>query len=99
MFVMPQTDLFWDRFCKAIGKPEWEHDERFNAHMKRVEQNMYLIPEMDKIAATKTADEWDQVAKDFDIVLGRVQIEGLWVYISKYRARPGHHDGAGAGDE
>ncbi len=73
MFVMPQTDLFWDRFCRAIEKPEWENDERFNSHQKRISENMYLIPEMDKISATKTADEWDQVAKDFDIVLGRVQ--------------------------
>ncbi len=73
MFVMPQTDLFWDRFCKAIGKPEWENDERFDSHQKRMEQNMYLIPEMDKIAATRTAAEWDQIAKDFDIVLGWVQ--------------------------
>ncbi len=73
MFVMPQTDLFWDRFCRAIGKPEWEKDERFNSHQKRIAQNMYLIPEMDKIAATKTATEWDQIARDFDIVLGWVQ--------------------------
>ncbi len=73
MFVMPQTDLFWDRFCKAIGKPEWEKDERFDTHQKRIEQNMFLIPAMDEIVATKTADEWDQIARDYDIVLGWVQ--------------------------
>ncbi len=73
MFVMPQTDLFWDRFCPAIGKPEWEKDERFDSHMKRVEQNMFLIPALDEIVATKTAVEWDNIATEHNIVMGRVQ--------------------------
>lgn len=73
MFVMPQTDLFWDRFCRAIGKPEWEKDPRFDTHMKRISQNMFLIPELDKIVASKTAMEWEAIAQKHDVVLGRVQ--------------------------
>lgn len=73
MFVMPQTDLFWDRICKAIGRPEWEKDPRFDSHMKRMQQNTFLIPEMDKIIAQKTAQEWEEIAQKFDIVMGRVQ--------------------------
>lgn len=73
MFVMPQTDLFWDRFCLAIGKPEWEKDERFDSHMKRVEQNLFLIPALDEIVGSKTAMEWEAIAQEHDIVMGRVQ--------------------------
>lgn len=73
MLVMPQTDLFWTRFCKAIGKPEWEKDERFDSHIKRMQQNATLIPAMDEIMATKTAEEWEAIAQEYDIVTGRIQ--------------------------
>lgn len=73
MLVMPQTDLWWPRFCTAIGKPEWEKDPRFDSHVKRMEQNMTLIPAMDEIMASKTAAEWEAIAQEHDIVLGRIQ--------------------------
>jgi len=73
MLVMPQTDRYWPAFCKAVEKPEWENDPKLDSHMKRMEQNLTLIAEMDEIIATKTAAEWEAIAQEFDLVLGRIQ--------------------------
>jgi len=73
MLVMPQTDRYWPSFCKAIGKPEWEKDERFDSHTKRMEQNMTLIATLDEIIGTKDAAEWETIAQEYDLVLGRIQ--------------------------
>jgi crotonobetainyl-CoA:carnitine CoA-transferase CaiB-like acyl-CoA transferase len=71
--VMPQTDRYWSRFCQAIGKPEWEKDTRFDSHQKRMKENMTLIPAVEEIIATKTVAEWEEISKEYDLVLGRVQ--------------------------
>jgi len=73
MLVMPQTDRYWPSFCKAVGKPEWEKDPRFDSHVKRMGQNLFLIAAVDEIIAGKTAAEWEAIAQQLDLVLGRIQ--------------------------
>ncbi len=73
MLVMPQTDRYWPSLCQAIGKPEWVTDERFDSHAKRMDQNLFLIPAFEEIIEGKTSTEWEQVAQQFDLVLGRIQ--------------------------
>ena len=73
MLVMPQTDRYWSSFCQAIGKPEWKDDDRFDSHIKRMDQNLTLIPAIEEIIATRTALEWESVAQELDLVLGRIQ--------------------------
>jgi len=73
MLVMPQTDRYWPSFSKAMGKPEWEKDPRFDSHMKRMAQNTTLIAALDDIIAGKTAVQWEAIAQEFDLVLGRIQ--------------------------
>jgi len=73
MLVMPQTDRYWPQFCRAIGKPEWENDPRFDSHLKRTQENLTLIPALDEIMATKTAGEWETIAQEFDLIFGRIQ--------------------------
>jgi len=73
MLCMPQTDRYWPQFCQAVGRPEWENDPRFDTHAKRLQENQTLIPELDGIMATRTAAEWDSIAEEFDLIMGRVQ--------------------------
>jgi crotonobetainyl-CoA:carnitine CoA-transferase CaiB-like acyl-CoA transferase len=73
MLVMPQTDRYWPAFCQAIGKPEWERDPRYESHAKRIEQNLTLIAALDQVMAGKSAAEWESIAQEFDLVLGRIQ--------------------------
>jgi crotonobetainyl-CoA:carnitine CoA-transferase CaiB-like acyl-CoA transferase len=73
MLQMPHTDRYWPSLCQAIEKPEWEQDPRFDSHNKRMEQKSTLIPAMELIMAQKTAKEWEAIAQNYDLVLGRVQ--------------------------
>jgi crotonobetainyl-CoA:carnitine CoA-transferase CaiB-like acyl-CoA transferase len=73
MLVMPQTDRWWPRFCKAIGKPELEKAPRFDTHAKRLQENLTLIPMFEEIMASKTSTEWEGIAQEYDLVLGRIQ--------------------------
>jgi crotonobetainyl-CoA:carnitine CoA-transferase CaiB-like acyl-CoA transferase len=73
MLVMPQTDRYWPALCRAIGKPEWEKDSRFDSHAKRMEQNRFLIGALDEIIGGKNAIEWEAIAQQYDLVLGRIQ--------------------------
>lgn len=68
IFVMPQSDRWWPQFCQAMGKPEWEKDARFDTHMKRMQQNLTMIPMVDEIMASKTAAEWEEIIKQYGLV-------------------------------
>jgi len=57
------TDRYWRGFCKAIDKPELEHDPRFDSHQKRSDNNITLISIIDEVLATRTVEEW---ARRFD---------------------------------
>jgi crotonobetainyl-CoA:carnitine CoA-transferase CaiB-like acyl-CoA transferase len=73
MLVMPHTDRYWPAFCKAIGKPELEKDPRFDSHLKRIRENLTLISMFEEIIASKTSAEWERIAQEYDLVLGRIQ--------------------------
>jgi crotonobetainyl-CoA:carnitine CoA-transferase CaiB-like acyl-CoA transferase len=73
MLVMPQTDRYWPSLCRAFGKPEWENDPRYDSHVKRMNESQTLIPLFGEMIASKTATEWERVAEEHDLVLGRIQ--------------------------
>jgi len=73
ILVMPQSDRWWPQFCQAMGKPEWEKDPRFDTHMKRMEQNLTLIPMVEEIMASKTSAEWEEIIKQYDLVGATIQ--------------------------
>ncbi|MBM3132916.1 MAG: CoA transferase, partial [Chloroflexi bacterium] len=73
MLVMPQTDRYWPSFCRAIDRPEWVDDPRFNSHAKRMTENLALIGAIEEIIAGRTAADWELAAREFDLVLGRIQ--------------------------
>ncbi len=56
---MLQPDRYWERFCKAIGKPELSNDERFTKFDARAENREILVAILDGLFATKTAAEWE----------------------------------------
>lgn len=72
ILVMPQTDRFWPRFCKAARRPDLAKDPRFDSHAKRIQEKHTLIPLVSEIIATKTADEWEELAEEYGLVLGKM---------------------------
>ena len=73
MLAMPQSDLYWPRFCQAIGRPDLEADPRFSTHERRQENSKLLISILDEIMATKTLAELTERFRDFDLVWSPAQ--------------------------
>ncbi|MBM4333678.1 MAG: CoA transferase [Deltaproteobacteria bacterium] len=56
--IVAHQDHHFQRLCKAIGKPEWAEDLRFNTRTKRLENKSQLIPMMEAHLMTRPGDEW-----------------------------------------
>jgi crotonobetainyl-CoA:carnitine CoA-transferase CaiB-like acyl-CoA transferase len=56
--IVAHQDHHFQRLCKAIGKPEWTEDPRFNTRPKRLENKSILIPMMEAHLMTRPGDEW-----------------------------------------
>jgi crotonobetainyl-CoA:carnitine CoA-transferase CaiB-like acyl-CoA transferase len=68
-----QPDRYWPNVCQALGKPELEHDPRFNSIEARGENAKELITIMDKTFATKTREEWFKVFKQEGLIYTPIQ--------------------------
>lgn len=68
-----QPDRYWPNVCRALGKPELEHDPRFNSIEARGENRKELITLMDKTFATKTREEWFKIFKKESLIYTPIQ--------------------------
>ena len=50
--------VFWERLCEVIGRPELNDDERFATMAGRNEHRDALLPILDEAFRARTADEW-----------------------------------------
>ena len=50
--------IFWERLCKAIGRPELNEVERFSTMAGRNEHRDELLPILEEAFASRTVDEW-----------------------------------------
>lgn len=58
MLTLTPPDRHWGPFCRAMGRPELEHDARFDTDDKRRENAEELVALFDRIFATRDRDEW-----------------------------------------
>lgn len=56
-----QADRHWPPLCRAVGKPEWLTDSRFDTARARAANAVELIGELDRIFVTKTLAQWSEV--------------------------------------
>jgi crotonobetainyl-CoA:carnitine CoA-transferase CaiB-like acyl-CoA transferase len=56
-FSMPIGNA-WDRFCAAIGRPDFVEHEQYGTPTGRFQNNIVLMGELDRIFSTKTRDDW-----------------------------------------
>lgn len=73
ILVMPQSDRWWPRFCRAVGKLEWEQDARFDSHANRTENSVALIAMVEDVISQKTASEWECIIDEYDLVGATIQ--------------------------
>ena len=57
ILMMPTPDPYWAPFCRAMGEPGWENDERFNDLQKRRE-NTVLAKAVAEIFRAHDLDYW-----------------------------------------
>ena len=58
MLVMVVSDMYWPRFCQAIGQERLEQDPRFATFQSRHENREELIGLLDDLFAQRTLEEW-----------------------------------------
>jgi len=62
----------WNAFSKAIRRPQWADDERFNTNEARVDNMPALIKEISDAFAEETMDYWLVRLTEFDIPHSKV---------------------------
>ncbi len=55
---LAEPDIYWQKFCRAIGRPELEHDIRFSSTEAKVANHAALFNIVEEVFASKTLAEW-----------------------------------------
>jgi len=71
VFNMPEASG-WAKLCKALGKEEWLADERFVDARSRYQMMPVLVPEIDRVLADKSRDEWGVIFDAAGLIWGPV---------------------------
>jgi crotonobetainyl-CoA:carnitine CoA-transferase CaiB-like acyl-CoA transferase len=53
-----QAGRHWPPLCRAIGRPDWLTDPRFDTPQARAANAVELIAELDEVFSTRPLDEW-----------------------------------------
>jgi crotonobetainyl-CoA:carnitine CoA-transferase CaiB-like acyl-CoA transferase len=56
-----QAGRHWPPLCRAVGRPDWLTDSRYDTAQARAADSTALIAELDEIFATKPLDEWAKI--------------------------------------
>jgi crotonobetainyl-CoA:carnitine CoA-transferase CaiB-like acyl-CoA transferase len=67
------ADRQWQRFCQAVGRPEWATDPRFATNPARVEHRAKLIPLVAEVLRSRPTAHWQQLLTSIDIPHSPVQ--------------------------
>jgi formyl-CoA transferase len=62
----------WERFCEAIGAPEWIQDERSAAKSSRHVNREWLNVEIEKKLAHETSDHWVKAFNEAGVACGHI---------------------------
>jgi len=55
------SEAIWERFCQAIGRPEWREDPRFRTNADRVAHRAVLVPLLEALFATRPTAHWREL--------------------------------------
>jgi len=68
-----QGDRYWANVCRALDIRELEHDPRFETHKLRMENNLALIPVLDKVFKSRPRDKWEERLGKYEIIWTKVK--------------------------
>jgi crotonobetainyl-CoA:carnitine CoA-transferase CaiB-like acyl-CoA transferase len=67
------NNALWKQCCAALEQPELASDARFDTEAKRVENRTALVPLLNEILGTRTADEWLKRLEAAGVPAGRIR--------------------------
>ena len=70
---MMDSDRYWSAFCRALGRPELEHDPRFESQTERATNCEALLSLLDEIFAAKDSSEWGAILDEHKLPWDLVQ--------------------------
>jgi crotonobetainyl-CoA:carnitine CoA-transferase CaiB-like acyl-CoA transferase len=56
--VAAGNDRLWAKLARVLGRPDWAEDPRFSTVAARFRHRDVLVPELEKIFATATKEQW-----------------------------------------
>jgi crotonobetainyl-CoA:carnitine CoA-transferase CaiB-like acyl-CoA transferase len=56
--MMSRPDVYWPRFCRALGRQEWENDTRLNPRQPEKHDAAALFDALEQTFLTRTMGEW-----------------------------------------
>jgi formyl-CoA transferase len=62
----------FERFCEAIGRPEWPTDPRWSSTRRRVENRVALNAAIAEATREKTSDDWVERLEEAGIPCGPI---------------------------
>ncbi|HEY32464.1 MAG TPA: CoA transferase [Dehalococcoidia bacterium] len=68
-----QPDLYWSRFCRAIGREDLENDPRFATFDLRIENHVDLSHILEEVFQGRTLEEWKVPLNDAGLPWAPVQ--------------------------
>jgi len=72
MLLAIGNDGQFERFCQAVGRPEWAQDARFATNTHRVEHRAALIGLMVEVTRTRSTAEWIALLEDKAVPCGPI---------------------------
>jgi crotonobetainyl-CoA:carnitine CoA-transferase CaiB-like acyl-CoA transferase len=67
------NNALWKQCCAALERPELADDPRFDTEAKRVENRAVLVPLLNEILGSRTADEWLKQLEVAGVPAGRIR--------------------------
>ena len=64
--------VIWERFCGAIGRPEWITSPDYKTGKLRLQNRDTLNAEIDKVTATKSSAEWVEIFNKVGVPCGPI---------------------------
>jgi len=65
--TLPPVDKHWPIFCRAIGRPELENDDRFDTLEKRLTNSAEMVTMLDGIFVTRPREDWLKILTEYDL--------------------------------
>ncbi|HJL70367.1 MAG TPA: CaiB/BaiF CoA-transferase family protein, partial [Anaerolineales bacterium] len=64
------NDSQWEKFCGAVDRPQWLHDERFRTNSARVQNRDLVAAALDDLFVTRDAAHWLALCEQIGLPAG-----------------------------